>query len=259
VRCSHGLARVCRVVRYYQTADGMRGEVYGDLARLAYYQLGIRQDEGRHHADHVLPSLIGFGFGRGFLGQGWKPLWVEEPYAAAGAAKGLADRIGAEERYGRPGLGMVLDRAQIDVPGRGVSPGFAALRRLVRGATAQDLTGHWSTWSSCASLAATWRRTVPPQGSAFARARCSGACRRRGFPSGRWSIPARRARAEATLATTAVPIAEVAASLGYEEPAHFTCAFQRWHGCSPSEWRRTRRARTASGGTAAVADVWSGP
>jgi AraC-like DNA-binding protein len=53
---------------------------------------------------------------------------------------------------------------------------------------------------------------------------------------------ARRRRAETTLGATAMPVAEIAASLGYEEPAHFARAFRRWHGCSPSEWRRMHSA-----------------
>ena len=235
----HGLARICRAVRYYQTAGSMRGEVYGDLARLAYYQLGIRQGEGRHHADHVLPSLIGFG--RGFLGQGWKPLWVEVPYAATGAAKELADRLGIEVRYGRPGLGMVLDRAQLDTPGRGVAPGFAELRRLVRGVPTCELT------RALVDVVELRLATgdVALDGAATRLGLRSRTLQRRlqseGLSYRQVVDTARRARAEAILATTTTPVAEIAASLGYEEPAHFTRAFQRWHGCSPSAWRRARR------------------
>ena len=225
-------------MRYYQAAGSLRGEVSGDLARLAYYQLGVRQGEGRHHADHVLPSLIDFG--RGFLGRGWQPLWVEVPYAAEGAAKDLADRIGVEVRYGRPGLGMVLDRAQLDTPGHGASPGFAELRGLVRGAPARELTralvdvvelrlgsGEVALDGAAARLglrSRTLQRRLQSEGISYRQV----------------IDTARRARAKTILATTVMPIAEIAASLGYDEPAHFTRAFHRWHGCSPSEWRRSR-------------------
>ncbi len=232
----HGLARVCRAVRYYQAADSMRGEVYGDFARLAYYQLGIHQGEGRHHADHVLPSLIGFG--RSFLGQDWQPLWVEVPYAATGAAKDLADRIGVEVRYGRPGLGMVLDRAQLDAPGQGVSPGFAELRRLVRGSTVRDLTRalvdviELRLANGEVALDGTATRLGLRPRTLQRRLQSEGISYRQVVDT------ARRSRAETALATTTTPIAEIATSLGYGEPAHFTRAFHRWHGCSPTEWRR---------------------
>lgn len=239
-----GLARVCRAVRYYQTTDSMRGEVYGDLARLAYYQLGVRQGEGRHHADHVLPSLIGFG--RGFLGPGWKPLWVEVPYAATGAAKDLADRIGVEVRFGRPGLGLVLDRALLETPGRGAPPSFTELRRLVCSARALDLTRALVDVVDLRLASG----EVALDGAATRLGLRSRTLQRRlqseGISYRRVVDTVRRTRAETVLATTTTPIAEIAASLGYEEPAHFTRAFHRWHGCSPSEWRRMRCLREAS-------------
>jgi AraC-like DNA-binding protein len=44
--------------------------------------------------------------------------------------------------------------------------------------------------------------------------------------------------AVAMLTTAGLTVAEVAARLGYSEPASFTHAFQRWHGVPPSEYRR---------------------
>lgn len=48
-------------------------------------------------------------------------------------------------------------------------------------------------------------------------------------------------RAEALLDQGAVPITEVALGLGYADPAHFTRAFRRWTGVSPSEYRQSAR------------------
>jgi len=163
------------------------------------------------------------------------------PYTAAGAASDLADWIGVEVRYGRPGLGMVFDRALLDTPGRGGSPGFAELRRLVQGAAAEDLTralvdvvelrlasGEVALDGAATRLglrSRTLQRQLQAEGISY-----------------RQDVDiARRSRAETALATTTTPIAEIATSLGYDEPAHFTRAFRRWHGCSPSQWRHTRR------------------
>ena len=121
-----------------------------------------------------------------------------------------------------------------------MSPGFAELRRLVRGATVQNLTRALVD--------------VVELRLASGDVALDGAATRLGLRSRtlQWRLlsevisyrqvvdTARRSRPETALATTAMPVAEVAASLGYEEPAHFTRAFRRWHGCSPSEWRRAR-------------------
>ena len=251
----HGLARACRAVRYYQAADSMRGQLFGDHARLSYHALGVSVEAGRQHADHVLPSLIGFG--RGFLGADWQPLWVEVPYAATGAAKDLADRIGIEVRYDRPGIAIVFDRAALAAPGRGVAPGFAELRRLVHRGTDQELTralvdvvdlrlneGVVAIDGAATRLglrARTLQRQLQSQGISYRQI----------------VDTVRRARAETMLGGTATAIGEIATSLGYEEPAHFTRAFHRWHGCAPNEWRRARRA--ANSGASAAADVRNGP
>ena len=47
---------------------------------------------------------------------------------------------------------------------------------------------------------------------------------------------ARMDKACQLLRDTAMPIAEIAASLGYASASPFTRAFKRWSGCTPSEW-----------------------
>jgi len=49
---------------------------------------------------------------------------------------------------------------------------------------------------------------------------------------------AKFAHARDKLQDTQVPIKEIAASLGYSDPAHFTRAFRRWSGLSPNEFRK---------------------
>lgn len=41
----------------------------------------------------------------------------------------------------------------------------------------------------------------------------------------------------------ALRIEEVACRVGYTDPSHFSRAFQRWTGCSPTSWRSLNRRR----------------
>jgi AraC-like DNA-binding protein len=51
---------------------------------------------------------------------------------------------------------------------------------------------------------------------------------------------ARYAQARKKLKHTRLPVAEIAESLGYSDPAHFVRAFRRWSGLSPGGFRRNR-------------------
>ncbi|MEO8420644.1 MAG: AraC family transcriptional regulator ligand-binding domain-containing protein [Hyphomicrobium sp.] len=46
-------------------------------------------------------------------------------------------------------------------------------------------------------------------------------------------------RARSLIGSTRTPLIEIALSLGYSDPAHFSRAFKRWTGVSPSDYRRT--------------------
>jgi AraC-like DNA-binding protein len=49
---------------------------------------------------------------------------------------------------------------------------------------------------------------------------------------------ARYGYARQKLRNTQLPVAEIAKSLGYSDPAHFTRAFRRWSGLSPTDFRK---------------------
>ncbi len=52
-----------------------------------------------------------------------------------------------------------------------------------------------------------------------------------------------RRRAEASLSEGARSVGRIAIELGYSDAAHFTRAFLEWTGATPSQWRRSLRAR----------------
>ncbi|MCP4874366.1 MAG: AraC family transcriptional regulator [Gammaproteobacteria bacterium] len=51
---------------------------------------------------------------------------------------------------------------------------------------------------------------------------------------------ARYGHAKEKLKNSELPVSEIAKSLGYTDPAHFTRAFRRWSGLSPSAFRKIR-------------------
>ena len=43
------------------------------------------------------------------------------------------------------------------------------------------------------------------------------------------------------LATSSLPMEEIASMLGYSSAGNFSCAFKRWHGCPPRQYRQQNR------------------
>lgn len=54
---------------------------------------------------------------------------------------------------------------------------------------------------------------------------------------GKWIADIRMTRARHELETTNLPIAEIGAACGYDDPAYFSRAFRRMHGVPPATWR----------------------
>lgn len=70
-----------------------------------------------------------------------------------------------------------------------------------------------------------------------------------GVPPMAYLQAVRLSRARATLATTATPVARVAADHGFADGPHFSRAFKRQYGVSPSTYRRRSAGRLAPGQT----------
>jgi AraC-like DNA-binding protein len=58
---------------------------------------------------------------------------------------------------------------------------------------------------------------------------------------GHWITDIRLARARAALERTDLPVADVGAACGYDDPAYFARAFRRAHGVPPATWRIAAR------------------
>lgn len=62
-----------------------------------------------------------------------------------------------------------------------------------------------------------------------------------GRPLGSWITDMRMSRARAALEHTDLPVAEIGATCGYDDPAYFSRAFRRVHGVPPAMWRIAMR------------------
>jgi AraC-like DNA-binding protein len=58
-----------------------------------------------------------------------------------------------------------------------------------------------------------------------------------GRPVGRWITDMRMSRARGYLEQTDLPISEIGAACGYEDPAYFSRVFRREHSVAPATWR----------------------
>ena len=65
-----------------------------------------------------------------------------------------------------------------------------------------------------------------------------------GLPPYRYILRSRIRRAEQMLATTDLPISEIATNVGFADQSHFTKAFRRFVGATPKRWREDRRGQT---------------
>ena len=63
----------------------------------------------------------------------------------------------------------------------------------------------------------------------------------------------RMERAAELLHQSSLPVAEVARSVGYRQPAQFAKAFRRYHQLAPSQWRNSTRPNTTNGQVSSTA------
>ncbi len=195
------------------------------------------------HADHVLPPMMWLC--RLYLGQDWRPAWVEVNYPRAEGAALLEDRLQIPVMFGRSGTGVVLKPADLarerrtEVPGGG---GPVTLREVVADVALSDAPEPARSLSAVVAL-----RLLDGKADIDGAARMAGLSvqglqrrlRDKGYSYRDIVDVARRERALALLHETELPLMDIAISLGYEEHANFTRAFRRWMGRSPSEFRRS--------------------
>ena len=69
---------------------------------------------------------------------------------------------------------------------------------------------------------------------------CRSFVRSTGTPPHRWLLNQRVARAQQLLSSSLLTVAEIAASVGYEDPSYFARLFKRHTGVTPLTYRKER-------------------
>lgn len=196
-----------------------------------------------NHSDHQIFPMIDFA--RLFLGQNWQPDWIEVDYERDPEAFNIERMVRAPVLFGRPEIAIAFSREQLAQPRRADPPPSTAVnippRSIYDDVILPDAPEPVRSFSAIVAL-----RLIDGHADIDGAARIAGVgvqrlqreLRGAGYFYREVLEMARHKRAVHLLTTTRMPIADIAASLGYEEHANFTRAFGRWQQCSPSEFRK---------------------
>lgn len=201
----------------------------------------LRQDRIMHYTDHLLFPMLSYA--RLYLGRTWVPEWIEVNYPRDREAQVIETLLQAPLRCGGNGVALPFSAEQL---ARKHPEGkLAALQALTLKDIAADVVLPEAQEPARSFSAIVAMRLLEGKSDIEGAAQTVG-CGVRGLQR-RLSTAgytykdileaARRTRALELLAQTSVSVAEIAFSLGYEEHANFSRAFQRWMGISPSAYR----------------------
>lgn len=204
--------------------------------------------KNHHHTDHIIGPVLQFA--RIYLGQDWRPDWIEVDYPRDPDTKYVEERLGVPLRHGYPGLGVPIRRDELErtrllplPPGGGR---IVTLREVVADATLADAPEPARSLSAIIALRLMGGMADIDGAAQLANTsvqRLQRRLREKGFTYRQVVEIARRDRAVHMLRETDAKVVDIAFSLGYSEHAAFTRAFQRWMGCSPTQFRLSPAGR----------------
>jgi AraC-like DNA-binding protein len=233
------LGRLERSTAHFQVEGCVFVKASGPMVRVGYRTPFQAAPFARHHSDHVLAPLIDLV--RAFLGRDWRPSAIEVPYARDGHHRALDAYLGVPIRWSQPAAALLFSRDMLLAkrPGSVVAPppSVGELRDLLRRPRRPKL-GNLIAEVVALRLqdglidlkGAAAKLGLHPRGLQRALAA-------EGVTYREVAENVMRRTAERELATGRRPIAELAISLGFSEPQHFTRAFTRWTGVPPSAYR----------------------
>lgn len=236
------LSRSNNTIQFHQSGGRISSTIVGKHIVWSYHRPDVSAGTGMQHSDHVLPPMIDLV--RSYLGQQWKPDWVELDYSEGWASGKLADTLQTYVKYDRPALGVaircddLLARRKVKLPiDRVVTLAELAAQRRYHAdqglaeaindvITLRLLDGKTDLEGAARHLdmgPRTLQRALKAEGISYLSL----------------VKRARYERALFLLRNTQASIGEIAVALGYEEFANFTRAFRQWSGATPSKARQS--------------------
>lgn len=226
-----------------QTSTVLTLEWRGPTARWAIEFLEP-ETEGRHHNE-----LLGISYMidtvRTYAGRHWRPHVVMTALPAQAPRAGLEDIFGTNISNGHIVTSIEFDAALLSYGRRGSPPATSDARARVE----PKVPGQEDTLATIASVTdLALYHGYPRMDWVAAKLGMTRRSLQRLLGAHHTTFNrvvggALLSRAKVLLDGGAAPITEIALELGYRDPAHFTRAFQRWTGISPTAYRNIAMSR----------------
>ena len=237
------IRRLQRTIWAQQTAGTMTLEVIGSHLIWSYLPPGAPSKMGRQHGDHIIPVLIRFV--QSYLGPDWQPAIVGSVHGSDSGSNRPATVLFGDWVTRRRGVSIAIEKERIHTvrPRQVLSPlttvdlEYEAMAARpdsdlgeINALVATRLLVGLADLGGLADFSRTSVRTIQRR------------LDRHGLTYRRVVDRIRYRKAVALLLETALPMTDIAFSLGYSDTAHFTRAFRRWAGRPPSAVRRRANA-----------------
>lgn len=244
-----GLHRVCDTIWLHDTGGRMWLAPELDHVVWRYTTELSLNGVGRAYSDHLVKPMLDFL--RAFLGEDWKPEWLELDYQRPLNQQGYEDLVEGSVIFEQPFLGIPVPRTELAKSSQvaHLLPHPITSADLRRYVTRQNpdpmeqvinlinlsFSDGKPTLDRTAQLLSVGPRTLQRSLS------------RNGTQFGKMLKVARKRRAIALLLETERSVKVIASDLGYCEAQNFTRAFKSWFGSSPTKFRAERGTRFSCG------------
>ncbi|MEM9085094.1 MAG: AraC family transcriptional regulator ligand-binding domain-containing protein [Pseudomonadota bacterium] len=235
-----GLQRLIETIKLFQ--NGPRGSLVdvSDGAMFSYFVPRDKTLSYAAHSDHHVPLILSFI--QRYLGQSWRPPWIEMDYPDRGHGRAFSDLVGARPIYGRSAVSVPLSKAELNAR----RPHDADAKEVLCSKDVKARIFHRQNDFLVAvetHMALEMFETAPELSTVAGRMNMSTRSLQRklmleGYSFREILSRLRYRTAQDLMQDTQLSITQIAHRLGYTDTANFSRAFKSWSGYQPSEHPR---------------------